>query len=152
MARQLDTEETEVDLTPMIDVCFLLIAFFIMVTEVSKSEVVEIFLPQASNSVVDEKPPDGRIIVNIDRKGKVYVKTKKYGRLNVDKNRDQMLIDMAAFSKAEGFDEEGFSNLVVYVRGDAHVAYRWIQTVMLTLSDEKVKVRKVHYVAKNPQS
>jgi biopolymer transport protein ExbD len=66
MARKVDVEAGETDLTPMIDVCFLLIAFFIMVTEVSKAEIVEIFLPHASYATEDTDPPENRLIVNLE--------------------------------------------------------------------------------------
>ena len=87
--RKIDVESGDLDLTSMIDVCFLLIAFFIMVTEVSKSEVVEIFLPHASYAKEDVNPPDNRLIINIDRKGEVWIRGTNYGMPHLTDNRKE---------------------------------------------------------------
>lgn len=153
MARKkVDEESAELDLTSMIDVCFLLIAFFIMVTEVSKAEVVEIFLPHASNAKEDTDPPDNRLIVNIDRKGEIYIRSENYGKPNDPDNKVRLENALRGFSENIGFEAEppNASKLVVMVRADAHVEYRYVQCLMMLLSSKDVKVMKIHYSAKNP--
>jgi len=150
--KKVDIESSEMDLTSMIDVCFLLIAFFIMVTEVSKAEVVEIFLPHASHAKEDTDPPDNRLIVNIDRKGEIHIKGQNYGKPNNKENKQKLEIDLQAYSEEVGFEEEGakISKLTVLVRADAHAEYRYVQCLMMLLSAEKVKVQKINYSANNP--
>jgi biopolymer transport protein ExbD len=150
--RNVDVDSSEMDLTSMIDVCFLLIAFFIMVTEVSKAEVVEIFLPHASHAKEDVDPPDNRLIVNIDRKGEIYIKSENYGKPNVPENRTKIEIALAAYSDEAGFEEAppNVSKLTVLVRADAHAEYRYVQCLMMMLSADKVKVQKINYSANNP--
>jgi len=150
--KKVDVDNGEVDLTSMIDVCFLLIAFFIMVTEVSKAEVVEIFLPHATHAVPDEDPPENRLIVNVDREGAVYIRSRSFGKPNDTNTKNEIVTALQGFAENAGFDDGNTSNLTVLVRADAHVEYRFVQCVMVLLTDPKVRVRKVHYSAKNPTS
>ena len=65
MARKHEAEtETEVDMTPMIDLTFLLIIFFIIVNDMSKKELEELKLPIAEEAGHDE-PPETRPILNV---------------------------------------------------------------------------------------
>lgn len=149
--KKIDVEAGDVDLTSMIDVCFLLIAFFIMVTEVSKSEVVEIFLPHASYAKEDVNPPDNRLIINIDRKGEVWIRGTNYGMPHKTDNRKELSRELTAIAENVGFDDSiagSPSNLTVLVRADAHAANRYVQCLQLLLTE--AKVMKLHYSAQNP--
>ncbi len=65
MSKKRDVEvETEVDMTPMIDMTFLLIIFFIIVNDMSKKELEELKLPVAKMAGHDE-PPKTRPILNV---------------------------------------------------------------------------------------
>mgnify|MGYP000403866671 CR=1 FL=1 len=52
----------EMDMTPMIDIVFLLIVFFMVVTELAVQQAV-VILPVASESKVEEPQPGSRILV-----------------------------------------------------------------------------------------
>lgn len=149
--KKINSNEADLDLTSMIDVCFLLIAFFIMVTEVTKSEIVEIFLPHASFAQIDTHPPDNRVIVNIDRAGEVWIHGFNYGQPNFPDNKQVLERELVAFAEKVGYDKKSPgkpSNLTVLVRADAHAANKYVQCVQLLLS--QAKVQKLHYSAKNP--
>src|SRR5882757_6821604 len=62
---------TKIDMTPMVDLAFLLLTFFILTTTLNKSTVIEIAMPQKSP---DTTPvPEKRVIsLIIDVEGKVY--------------------------------------------------------------------------------
>lgn len=61
--RQADVEVT-VDMTPMIDLTFLLIIFFIVVNDMSKTELEDLKLPIAIQAGKDVPPPN-RPILNV---------------------------------------------------------------------------------------
>ncbi len=61
--RNIDTS-IEVDLTPMIDVTFLMIIFFIIVNDLTQQELEDLKLPLALEAGHDD-PPKGRPILNI---------------------------------------------------------------------------------------
>lgn len=148
-AKKADVEGGEVDLTSMIDVCFLLIAFFIMVTEVSKAEIVEIFLPHASYAVEDTDPPENRLIINLTRDGEVWMKGRNFGRPNASVAKTEITQEFKALAESVGFESaKGPSNLSVLVRADAHVENRYVQCVQMLLVS--ARVIKVHYSASNP--
>ncbi len=64
MARKRGEVEVEADMTPMIDLTFLLIIFFIIVNDMSKKELEDLKLPVAQQAGHDV-PPDNRPILNI---------------------------------------------------------------------------------------
>jgi biopolymer transport protein ExbD len=64
-------EEPDVNLTPLIDVVFLLLIFFMVSTTFNKQSEISIQLPQAAG----EKQQDKRVVieVSIDAEGRYYV-------------------------------------------------------------------------------
>ncbi len=60
----------DMDMTPMIDIVFLLIIFFMVVTEISRLQVEQIQLPVASKAVEDKpQPREKKMVVNILQDG-----------------------------------------------------------------------------------
>ncbi len=66
-----DTETAGVDLTPLIDVVFLLLIFFMVSTTFQKESELAIELPKASATANPKN--DKAIEVNVDAKGVFYV-------------------------------------------------------------------------------
>lgn len=73
MRRHTESKELmEADLTPMIDVTFQLIAFFMFIinfAEVDRAE--EILLPSSQLAKPPSAPPDFQILMNLEKNGKV---------------------------------------------------------------------------------
>ena len=63
-------EEIIVDLTPLIDVVFMLLIFFIMTTTFSKP-VLEVILPQSENAEQQNKK-EAEILISITKEGKTF--------------------------------------------------------------------------------
>ena len=59
------------DLTPMIDMTFLLVVFFVLVSQISEIESVEMELPKPSPSASAPPPEETRSVLNVlpDRSG-----------------------------------------------------------------------------------
>ncbi len=68
--------EPNVDLTPMVDVVFLLLIFFMISTTFVETPGLSIKLPETS-SVVAERDPE-EIKVYLSREGEVFIKDKPY--------------------------------------------------------------------------
>ena len=67
-------EQAEPDMTPMIDIVFQLIIFFMLVINFSQTDADEgIRLPIADQALPVDSPPLHLLTVNIDRKGKVVM-------------------------------------------------------------------------------
>ena len=63
-------KSTFVDMTPFVDVAFLILTFFIMATKFKPPEPVEVTTPKSVSTI--ELPETNAILITIDKEGKVY--------------------------------------------------------------------------------
>lgn len=68
-------EEPRIDLTPMVDVVFLLLIFFMISTTFVESPGISIKLPETSAQTIDREPKE--IKVTLSREGDIYHRNKK---------------------------------------------------------------------------
>jgi biopolymer transport protein ExbD len=73
-ARSSQEEGSQIDLTPMLDVVFIMLIFFIVTSSFVKEPGVEIFKPQAATTEACER---GTIIFAVDKRGDVYYNKNK---------------------------------------------------------------------------
>lgn len=93
-------DEGNIDLTPMLDVVFIMLIFFIVTSSFVKEPGVELFKPKATTTEACER---GTIIFAVDDRGEIYY----------DKNR--VSLDRAA-RLAEGAKKEApQANIVIQV-------------------------------------
>lgn len=111
------SEEPEVNLTPLIDVVFLLLVFFMVSTTFVREADLEILLPEASLEGAPQEERELEVIVSAD--GYYYVN----GRELVN-NRPATLD--RAIRRLVG-DERA---LVVTIRADANASHQSVVTVM----------------------
>ena len=69
-----EEDDASIDLTPLIDVVFMLLIFFIMATSFSKP-VIDIILPDATSSSVPEKKQKN-LLISVDGTGTYYYEQK----------------------------------------------------------------------------
>jgi len=115
--RQGRNESPEVNLTPLIDVVFLLLIFFMVSTTFERSSELAIELPEAGNSKRPE--PSTSIDVAIDHEGAYYVN----GRELVNR---QFVTLREALERAAG----GRKSPPVVVDADARAPYQAVVSVM----------------------
>lgn len=65
-----DDQEATVDITPMLDVVFIMLIFFIVTATFVKQSGIEVNQPQASTAVVQEK---ANILIAIDANNKIWI-------------------------------------------------------------------------------
>jgi biopolymer transport protein ExbD/biopolymer transport protein TolR len=68
-------DEPRIDLTPMVDVVFLLLIFFMISTTFVESPGISIKLPEASSQTVDREPKE--IKIYLSREGDIYHRDQK---------------------------------------------------------------------------
>ncbi len=73
--------DSDIDLTPLIDVVFLLIIFFVLATTFSKP-VLDVVLP-SSDTAQKEKFDKGELLVEINSDGEIYNDKTLYTRMNI---------------------------------------------------------------------
>ncbi|GJM05924.1 MAG: biopolymer transporter ExbD [marine bacterium B5-7] len=67
-------DEVDLDITPLIDVVFLLLIFFMVSTTFEHNSEINITLPSSSKEVTDAKPD--AVNVGLDAQGNVYINDK----------------------------------------------------------------------------
>jgi biopolymer transport protein ExbD len=110
-----DEVDPEFELTPMIDVVFLLIAFFMTLISFISAELVELELPEAELATIPEEPGE-RQYISIDVDGQIY-----FGAAEISA---QALTAQLITLKEE------LPQLKVFLRADAHTAHRHVNRVM----------------------
>ena len=75
--------QVSVDMTPLIDVVFLLLIFFMVSTTFDKQTQLKVDLPEASQQAEEEREPS-KIAVTIDMKGHFYIDNQELISHDVD--------------------------------------------------------------------
>jgi biopolymer transport protein ExbD len=162
------TSEVEVDMTPMIDLTFLLIIFFIIVNDMTQQELEDLKLPIAQKAGHDD-PPKGRPILNVMEDGSIIWKKKvlydqyllpqgidpiRKGRPDYYwKLEETMRLKFLPWMKTE-YDEVLKMKLPddpILIRADRNTPFKYIQRIMEVCSREKVKIWKVQLAASEPE-
>ncbi|WP_456448787.1 ExbD/TolR family protein [Thiolapillus sp.] len=107
-----------VDMTPLIDVVFLLLIFFMVSTTFDKQTAIKVDLPEASNQVDENKQPQ-HIAISIDAKGHYYL-------------NDQELVthDLATLKRALSKAAAENKEIPVIVTSDKQAPFQAVMTVM----------------------
>jgi biopolymer transport protein ExbD len=136
-------EQVRMDLTPMIDVVFQLLIFFVLVTEMAQAEIEALTLPTADQAVADVDADRHRLILNVNRSGDVVWRRRT---LNA-----QAMAEMLALHARTGPREPGnpaLSARAVLIRGDARAEYQGVQRIMQACA--KVGIWKLELAAAAP--
>ena len=115
--RKFRREEMSVNLTPLIDVVFLLLIFFMVTTTFREESEIEIDLPQASEQPVEQVGNPLEVV--IDRDGRFYIDR----NLVINTQLDTL---KRALRKAKG-DRE---NPPVIISADANSPHQAVVTAM----------------------
>jgi biopolymer transport protein ExbD len=107
--------DPEFELTPMIDIVFLLIAFFMTLISFISAELIELKLPDANQSSIPEEPGE-RQYISVDISGQAYLGSTP--------------ISYEALPQALATERAAQPRLKVFLRADANTAHRHVNRVM----------------------
>jgi biopolymer transport protein ExbD len=111
-------ESPDINLTPLIDVVFLLLIFFMVSTTFDKESRIKVELPQAATQ--DEKVETKKTLdITVDVQGRFYVNQREV--INTDIETLKRAIEKAA---------KGQHDLPVVIMADAQAPYQAVITVM----------------------
>jgi biopolymer transport protein ExbD len=116
--RESDLKQVEVNLTPLIDVVFLLLIFFMVSTTFDKQAQIEIKLPEAESSELTGKDPE-IIAVGINAEGNYYVNNEELLKSDADTLK-RMLIKTA----------KNKTDLPVIISADGKAPHQSVITVL----------------------
>ena len=75
-------DEIELNMTPLIDVVFLLLIFFMVSTTFEKQARLKVILPEASAQAIQSK--DNPVVIGIDAKGRFYINDRQLVNSQLD--------------------------------------------------------------------
>ncbi|MCR4315523.1 MAG: biopolymer transporter ExbD [Planctomycetes bacterium] len=167
MAKKNRTASAEMDMTPMIDVVFNLIIFFMIVSEISKQDLAILVLPSASQAIPDEKPPPERMILNIVNDtqvpgtGRYYISGQEYfirhQQLNfgnpipasTSAGAKDIKDILQPYAQRDWDPKLMLSEQFLLVRADKGVFYKYVQAVMqISALLERVHIYKMQIAIK----
>ena len=115
--RQKDTQDVEIDMSPMIDMVFLLLIFFIVASQIVKIEKVPIDIPSAVYAKVPEDET-GRYIITVNADGEMFVGPGSE-KVTIDELKDQIAAELEADEK-----------LRILIRADRKTKYEENEKIM----------------------
>ena len=118
------------NMTPMIDVVFLLFIFFMLVSQIQRVRLVDLELPEIVDAQADEPARDSVVVINVvprDRAGSPY----RLGALEFDGDRQ----GLDALVRQLVQERERDPQSIVLVRADRAEAYERVHPVLQAVSD-----------------
>ena len=109
--------EVSVNLTPMIDVVFLLLIFFMVSTTFTRETHLAIDLPESSSETLDDQPRQIEIVIS--KEGEFAINGKSLVNSQLD-----------TIKRALGKVSAGDSKLPLIITADAETAYQSVVTAM----------------------
>lgn len=116
-------DDGKFEMTPMIDVVFLLITFFMTVTSYASAELVQVAMPIATEAKVPEDVGD-RQFLSVSENGTFFL-----GAFASD--LPTIKETLMARNQREGFKG-------AYIRADAHTPFRYVNDLMKTCAEAGV--------------
>jgi len=134
LLRRQTKNEIKPQITPLIDVVFLLIIFFMVVSEFSRLESEDMLLPESDQGRTVDKMATGRITINIlsnahfDRAETSVVVQKEWMKMG----------KLASFLKSEVGKRGGGDKVQVFIRAHRDTDFRAIKNVMRVMARQGV--------------
>lgn len=145
-----EPEPLEIDMTPMIDIVFLLIVFFMIVVDLTQQDLVILQLPNAEFAIPDKKPEANRLTVNVtwdkkDQVAEIRVKRAVY-------TLDELKAWMYPIARSRIDPKTKFSEIPILIRCDQDAPFRVVQQIMAVCADKDIQIYKVMLAAAEPKS
>ena len=149
----------EMNITPLIDVVFQLIIFFMLVNNIVSEEIVQMVVPNLEDPKTQEMAEDNRIIVSVaprdhgpaDRSPDPLMFDGTAQFVQVGSKQEFSMNDMEGVTdalQAQRAQNENPENVKVLLRADTALRYAEVQPVMAAITAAGIET--VHLVAYMP--
>ncbi len=115
-----------IDMTPMVDVAFLLLIFFMSTTQFKPPEEVSVQLPESSSAI--KVPDTGILVITVNKQGRIFIGDETGSVSEVGRDSVAVAI-ISARSRRPGAR--------VIVKGDKQTEYGLIADVMDALQETR---------------
>lgn len=113
-------DDVEIDMSPMIDLVFLLLIFFMVASVVVELEKVDVAIPESDHAKVPDDTK-GRMMLSVGANGQIYVGTEPV-------TLEQLTPRIAA-------EQELDENVRILIRADERVEYQVLKRLMIACGD-----------------
>lgn len=86
-----DEDETGIDMTPMLDIVFIMLIFFIVTTSFVKENTIELARPTTNQDSTPPENPPPLIVVSIDDKSNVFMRERSIDKEAIRANIETQL-------------------------------------------------------------
>ena len=114
-----EEEESEINLTPMLDVVFILLIFFIVTASFVKEAGIDVNRPEAATA---ERKQRANILIAISETGEVWIQRRRVDIRAVRANIERLLAENPQGSVVIQADEESKNCVLVKVMDQARLA------------------------------
>ena len=105
-------DEAQIDLTPMLDVVFIMLIFFIVTATFVKESGIDVNRPQAATAVVKEK---ANILIAIDAHNKIWINRREVDIRSVRPNLERLHAENPQGSVVIQADKESKTETLIEV-------------------------------------
>jgi len=117
-----EQDETGIELTPLIDVVFLLLIFFMISTTFTKETKLQINLPEASGDAVIDQPRTLEVQVSANSTYAISTDQSPEGRALINSNRATLLKALSEYKDTP--------NLLLVIRADQKAPHETVIRVL----------------------
>lgn len=107
-----DDEDAAIDMTPMLDIVFIMLIFFIVTTSFVKEAGIDVLKPKASNA---SEKPSANIFIAIRANGEVHMDKRQVDIERVAANIERMVAEQPTDTVIIQADKEAKHGVVVKV-------------------------------------
>lgn len=89
--RNREEDDTAIDMTPMLDIVFIMLIFFIVTTSFVKEDTIELSRPTTNQDTTPPDNPPPLIVVSIDEQSNVFMKERSVDKEAIRANIETQL-------------------------------------------------------------
>lgn len=157
-------DETQLNMTPMIDLIFTLVIFFMLTLDLSSKEYLPLTLPFAYHAVEDKDDSADaiasmKVIVNLTADGKMVLKGQEWDlKSDVPAKQTEALkalhrelaLVVAPDALHQTREADGHSKIALQVHADRAALWRYAQWIIAVANSRQIKMYKVYFSVKQP--
>ena len=113
------SEESQIELTPMLDVVFIMLIFFIVTTSFVKESGIEVNRPNANTAQKQER---ASIFIAIDSEGQIFLQKRKIDIDAVRANIEKLYVESPEGSVVIQADKKSETGILVQVMDQIRLA------------------------------
>jgi len=118
-AKLLEEEETEINMTPMLDVVFIMLIFFIVTASFVKEAGIDVNRPEAATAVKKER---ANILIAISDKGEIWINKRRIDIRAVQANVERLHAENPQGTVVIQADKKATTDVLIKVMDGARAA------------------------------